>query len=128
MNTIKYYLLILFIGVGLVACNSEQEEKGYQFTDPNMGALYISTPQLDENIPMIVTRSADFSMLDPKQFIIEIYQQGETSYYKRYDSFAALKQEGMPLELPVGTYTVRAFSYDSIPVLREQPYFMGEAT
>ncbi len=130
MKTIKYYILILLIGVGITSCQSEKEDEGYLFTDPTAGALYLIAPDVNEDIPMIVTRSADFTMLDKKNFIIEIQGIGSSnsSTFRRFETYTALEQEGMPLELPVGSYSVKAFSYDSVAVLREQPYFFGETT
>lgn len=128
MKNIQYCISILLIGLGAISCQPEKGEADYPFTNLNVGALYLGTPEINEDIPTIITRSADFSMLDKNKFIIEIQGTGSSngSTFKRFETYTQLEEYGMPLELPVGPYLVRAFSYDPADVLREQPYFLGK--
>ncbi len=125
MKTLYFYISLILLGFCLSSCDSEPEV-GFQFSGSDMGAVNFQAPQINEDIPRIITKSADFTMLDPSLFIVEIYKKGETTYYKRFDTFEKLKEEGMPLELPVGEYIIKAFSYDSVAMLRDKPYFRGE--
>lgn len=125
MKRIYVYIILLF-GCGFISCSSE-EDAGFKFSGDNAGALTIRGLTINGDIPWVITKAADFSMLDPSRFIIEIYKEGNTEPYKKYDTLEQLKQEGSALELPVGDYIIKAFSYVPKPVLRDKPYFVGES-
>lgn len=111
----------------MVSCSSSDTEE-YTFSSPNVGALSIQTPLVNNEIPVLITKSANFDVLNPDNFIIEIYKQGESNYYKRYETFTQLKQEGTPLELPIGDYILKTFSCNPVAMLRDMPYFVGSKT
>jgi len=124
-KTLYFCLGLLLASLCFSSCNSGEEE--FVFSGPDVGALKLQMPVIDQSNPIIITRSADFSKLDPANFVIEIYKKGEESYYKRFETFTDMQEEGTPLELPVGGYLVKAFSADQLPVFRDIPYLYGEA-
>ncbi|WP_280749387.1 DUF4493 domain-containing protein [Parabacteroides sp. PF5-9] len=119
------YLILILTGFSLFSCSLGHEDN-FSFSGSEMGGLNLQIPTVDDSDPIMITRSADFSILNAADFTIEIYKKGENSYYKRYETYTAMQQEGTPLELPVGDYTIKAFSYEQEPVLRDKPYFLGE--
>lgn len=124
MKRIYIYLSLLIWGCGITSCDSDHDPEP-SFSREGVGRLFFQSVDLNEEIPRIITKGADFSMLDPTQFVVEIYKKnGEL--YKSFDTFQQLKEEGTPLELPVGYYTVKVFSYEPEPILRGKPYFSGE--
>lgn len=125
MKRIYIYLSLLLLGCGVVSCDSESDEPEYPFSRNGVGALSFQKIELNEDIPWIITKAADFSMLDSALFIVELYKKGG-ELYKRFESYQQLIKEGTPLELPVGDYVAKVFSYDREPVLRGKPYFLGE--
>lgn len=117
---------LLLTALYFSSCSSDHEEE-FSFSGPDKGGLRLQMPNIDQTDPVVITKAADFTMLDPELFIIEIYRAGESQYYKRFETFIDMQEEGTPLELPVGDYTVKAFSCDPDPVMRGVPYFCGEA-
>lgn len=125
-KTASLCLALLCMALCFSSCGTDQEE-GFPFSGPNTGGLHLLLPAIDQSDPIVISKAADFSRLDPEQFVIEIYRAGESAYYKRFETFMQMQQEGTPLELPVGNYTVKAFTCDPEPVMRDIPYFYGEA-
>lgn len=123
-RTIKALYLVC-ASLCLSSCGSEQDDD-FRFSGPDRGGLILQMPVIDTADPVIISRAADFTRLDPADFIIEIYPAGESDYYVRYETYTDMQAAGT-LELPVGDYIVKAFSHDPAAVEQEAPYFYGEA-
>lgn len=113
-----YWILIVFAGL-LGAC---QEEETPAFTS-GAGGLDLKSPSADTEteIPVILTKGIRFDM-NPATFPIVISDQNGNAY-KTFSSYAAMREEGTPLVLPVGKYTIRASSFTPAARVSESPYF-----
>lgn len=113
-----HWILIVFVCL-LAAC---QEEETSSFSR-GAGGLNLKSPSADTEteIPVILTKGIRFDM-DPATFPIVIYDQSGTAY-KTFPSYTAMIQEGTPLVLPVGKYTVKASSFTPAAGVSESPYF-----
>ena len=112
--------LITFCGLVFSSCSMQENLKPE--IPSGMGSLNIQpTAETDIQIPVITTRSSD---LLPEQDVNTYYLSitGETD--KEYEQFSDLVDEGLPLELPVGDYTitVSSFKRDGVSI-SEKPYF-----
>ncbi|MDF9831116.1 DUF4493 domain-containing protein [Parabacteroides sp. PF5-6] len=122
-QTITRCLCLILAGFCLSSCGADSDE-AFTFSGPDKGGLRLQLPALDPSEPIVISKAADFTLIDPADFVIEIYKKGEDNYYKRFETFTDMQAEGTPLELPVGEYTVKAFSCDPDPVM-DMPYFCG---
>lgn len=119
------YSMVVLLGLFL-SCHAGQPET--PFSDGTGGLNLQSASDTEIKIPVIYTRSDEVSFdLDPEAFPIAIYRESETTPVKDFPSFADLKAEGMPLVLPVGTYTVKACSFKPVEKVSSEPYFEGIA-
>lgn len=125
MKALYFCISLLLTGFCFSSCSRDEED--FRFSGSNVGALNLQIPAIDQSSPIIITRAADFTMLDPANFVIEIYKAEEESCYKRFETFTDMQEEGTPLELPVGGYVIKAFSCDPLSVEQGTPYFYGEA-
>lgn len=113
--------LITFCGLVFSSCSMQENLKPE--IPSGMGSLNIQpTAETDIQIPVVTTRSSE---LFPEQDVNTYYLSitGETN--KEYDQFSDLIDEGLPLELPVGDYsiTVSSFKRDGVSI-SEKPYFL----
>lgn len=122
-NCMKQNIISLITFCGLVFSSCSMQENLKPEIPSGMGSLNIQpTAETDIQIPVITTRSSE---LFPEQDVNTYYLSitGETN--KEYDQFSDLIDEGLPLELPVGDYsiTVSSFKRDGVSI-SEKPYFL----
>lgn len=75
------------------------------------------------DIPVIMKST---STVDVDTFHIVIKDVSGLPIKQNFDTFAELKKEGLPLLLPVGTYTAEAFSGDLSEVAFDSPCYRGQ--
>lgn len=139
-----YTSILLLLCACFYSCQTEVENE-HTFTTPNIGGLNFQTFAVDTtDIPIIMTKAPDFGVLNKEDFIVRFYTHDGSEYTggitnseidgsqstNKYSgkTLRRLREMGMPLLFPIGEYTMKAFSYDSIAVLVDKPYFMGETT
>lgn len=117
---IRKGIVFLFSGL-LLSCNSDNEIP--TFTD-GIGGLRLQTPSTESVIDIpVITKSPVFNP-DPETFPVTIYKGEEV--VKQFDTFAAMKEAGMPLQLTNGNdYSVKASSHKQTEAKSDQPYFEG---
>ena len=136
-----YDVLLIISSVLLFSCQNTSEEE-VSFTKKNVGGLRLTSLDINTiDIPVVSTKAADFSMLDKENFILKFYKEDGSEYTGGVEdvnssgkptisysgkTLKELKELGMPLLFPVGTYKVEAFSYKKENILENKPYFWGE--
>lgn len=115
----KIYWLFIVFACLLTACSEEETPSIAR----GAGGLDLKNPSADTEteIPVILTKGIRFDM-NPATFPIVIYDAGGNAY-KTFQSYAAMIQEGTPLVLPTGKYTVKASSFTPAARVSEAPYF-----
>lgn len=121
---IRKGVMLLFSGLLLSSCSNDNEAP--MFAD-GVGGLRLQAPSTESVIDIpVITKSPVFNP-DPETFPIAIYKGEEL--VKQFDSFAAMKEAGTPLQLPNGDgYSVKACSYEQTEAKSDQPYFEGIET
>ncbi|MCC8172411.1 MAG: DUF4493 domain-containing protein [Parabacteroides sp.] len=124
------FLLLGIFSLLAVSCQSEDiisgDVTGEQSIPEGMGGLSIrSVATVDESSIPVITTTKSFGM-DVNNFIVEIRNEaGEV--VKKFDSYRELKEGSQPMViLPVGKYTLRAYSSEPVNGGFDVPYFMGE--
>lgn len=128
-----FYLLPLWLL--LFACTNDQagiHEENEQIPD-GMGAVRLEIKSTTEfDIPTIMTRAVHHFDMDPTTFPLRIYEKGNDgslTLVKAFDSYEALVDNGLPLQLPVGTYQIVASSF--VPAegeeVTDKVYFEGKS-
>lgn len=127
MNSCKIYCLILLCLIGMMACD-RNEELGGRFTyEDGVGGLDLSTAVAEQQTVSIITKAADFSGIDAKNFYVAIKNQETGELVKEFSSFSAMEDAGLPLLLPIGKYSVIASSFNlQNKETSEMPYFVDE--
>lgn len=122
--------LLTFAATLLIGCDNAQEAGKETWID-GTGALNLQTPTTESevDIPIIYTKAGEVSFgMKPETFPIYIYEEDGTSVVKSFPSFAALREAGTPLVLPVGEYVIKACSFAPTEGVSEKPYFEGSST
>lgn len=123
----KHILSILgsFALLCMVGCGENEADNISVFPE-NMGGLNMAANMSTEQVIPVITRSADFSGLSADDFYIKILNdKGEVT--KEFESLATMRDEGLPVILPIGNYTAFASSFK--PDGKEhsnEPYFEVE--
>lgn len=122
---ISYIVTIASIFI-LSGCNKEFSTET-AFADGE-GGLNLQLPTFEDQtrIPIIYTK-ADTTLdveVEPSAFVVKF--EGKKS--KEFVSYAAMRDSGVPLLLPVGSYTVTAHSSGVIEDVSDKPYFEGVET
>ncbi len=113
--------------IGLIACNRD-EEFGNTFSyQDGVGGLDLSTTIAEKQTISIITRAADFSEINAKDFYVAIKNQETGEVVNEFSSFSSMEDAGFPLLLPVGKYSVIASSFNlQNTEVSEKPYFVDE--
>ena len=123
MKLIISYIVILASAFVLSGCNEEVTPN--TLFSAGEGGLNLLLPTVEEDIkiPVIYTR-ADTTLnveVDPNVFALEI----DGPKPKSFDSFSAMRDSGVPLLLPIGSYVVKAYFPINVEHVSEEPYFEG---
>ncbi len=93
----------------MVGC-SENEANNVPVFPENTGGLNMVAGMSTEQVIPVITRSADFSDVSADDFYIKILNdKGEIA--KEFASLTAMRDEGLPVILPIGSYTAFASSF-----------------
>lgn len=93
----------------MVGC-SENEANSVPVFPENTGGLNMVAGMSTEQVIPVITRSADFSDVSADDFYIKILNdKGEIA--KDFASLTAMRDEGLPVILPTGSYTAFASSF-----------------
>ena len=116
-RTIQYTISLITLLFLLSGCKDETWDN-----DTNTSATY-GTLQLSEMKIEIANSKAVNSrdLTDTEDYIIEIYRDG--AIYRSFSRYGAMPEK---LELPTGTYTVKARSGDVLAASWFSPYYEGE--
>lgn len=119
------FLLLSLFSMLAVSCQSEDILEEVSIPE-GMGGLSIRSVAADESgISEIKVTTKGFGM-DVNDFIVEI-RNGAGEVVKKFNSYRELKEGSQPMViLPVGTYTLRAYSSEPVNGGFDVPYFMGE--
>lgn len=116
MNTIHYYIFVLST-ILLCSCQKESD------LSEGCGSLsLLMDTKSGTDIPVIM-KSA--STVDVDTFHIVIKDANGQPIKQNFDTFAELKKEGLPLLLPIGTYTAEASSGDLPEAAFDSPCYRG---
>lgn len=122
----KKYWIYLMMSLGLAACSHEADSP---FSE-GMGGLRL-TAKMDTEIAIpVITKSADFSDLQVEDLYIRIYdEEGTLKLSETYGRLLEKDEEGkggLPIVLPLGTYSVKAStSVKESEGVMETPYFLA---
>lgn len=118
-NKMKQYIksiVSLIVFCLFVSCSDGQEDilSGDKNIPAGMGMVDLkvkSNTTID--IPTINTKAEHKFDMDPTTFPLVIYSKSGETYtkVKEYESYTALVNEGLPLQLPIGTYKIVASSF-----------------
>lgn len=113
-----YYTLSLFFAIILYACQTEDTLKS------DVGYLRLNINESNETLTKAASLPEGYT---GKQIAVKIIDKSG-KVIKKTDDWELWKNE--PIELPVGTYTIQAFSYgfDGKQSAIEAPYYYGEET
>lgn len=106
-------------------CSQNEDDNTPVFPD-NAGGLNVVANMSTEQVIPVITRAADFSDVSADDFYIKILNDnGEVA--KEFATLSAMRDEGLPVILPTGSYTAFAASFkpDGIKV-SQNPYFEVE--
>lgn len=101
------YISLLLLGFGFLACQSEQPEGLTK--QGSLALLMDSRESIDISLTPIM-KSEIAPTADVNDFHIVIKNHEGTPIVQEFDTFEELRHVGMPLLLPVGTYTAEASS------------------
>lgn len=108
------------------SCSQNEDANTPVFPD-NTGGLNVAANMSTEQVIPVITRSADFSGLSADDFYIKI-SNGEGEVTKEFESLATMRDQGLPVILPIGDYVAFAASFkpDGVKV-SQNPYFEVES-
>ena len=131
MKTYSNISILLLSLVSLLAVSCQKEEKGNEVNMPEgFGALSVRTLDLDDAMQAIQTKA--FGM-DVNTFKVVLEKQSDDENATEpeeiivYETYAEMKKEDF-ITLPVGFYTVKAYSREKMEGGAFTPYFCGEQT
>ncbi len=127
MKTLNNISLLLFSILSMLAVSCQKDEIGNNDVPENYGQLSLQTVGIDDEIKVVGTKS--FGM-DASTFKVELKSNPtndnplDTTIV--FDSFAEMQKKAF-IVLPVGSYTVKAYSRDKMEGgIFDKPYFYGE--
>lgn len=124
-KTIFYTLFCCALLAAFTACNEETDGQDSPYTEGCGGLKLETDAEIHVPIP-VITKSADFSEISKDDFYIVIRDEAGT-VKKEFDSYATMVDEGFPLILPIGNYSVIASSYKvGDTKVSNVPYFVDE--
>lgn len=131
MNTRNIILFLSFLPFWLlIACSQEDIDENSSTSNipDGMGVVYFNMKApTDIEIPTYMTRATHHFDLDPNTFYLAIYQKNAMTPYKEFNSYNALVDSGLPLQLPVGAYEALASSFKKGDTkVSKKPYFAGK--
>ena len=124
----KYFNKILAIGLllcaGLSSCEMKDEIKGGKNGNSDFGYL-----ELGVGVSAKTNQSsrAEVETVSADEFPVEINGVTASDYKKTFNTYAELKAQGK-IELPVGSYIVKAHTPGDIKPQMDAPYYYGEAS
>lgn len=124
----KYFNKILAIGLllcaGLSSCEMKDEIKGGKNGNSDFGYL-----ELGVGVSAKTNQSsrAEAETVSADEFPVEINGVTASDYKKTFNTYAELKAQGK-IELPVGSYIVKAHTPGDIKPQMDAPYYYGEAS
>lgn len=122
-NNILYVLLLLF--TVFTACNEESDLNNSPYAE-GMGGLSLKNSTSSQITIPIITKSADFTDIEAGDFYVGILDASGKEV-KKFDTFTKLLEEGLPLILPYGTYTVVSSSFEKGDTkVSNNPYFVDQ--
>lgn len=111
-----HYILLLFLAGIIISCQQDEETSA-------VGRLSLDMDtKSGTDIPVVLKSAAT---VDVDTFHIVIKDASGNPVKQNFDTFAELKKEGMPLILPVGSYTVEASSGDLPDAVFDKPCYRG---
>lgn len=127
MNSCKIYYFILLCLVGVMACDRNEETGSRVSYENGTGGLDLSAAVTGKQTISVITKAADFSEIDVKNFYVAIKNQETGEVVKEFSSFSVMEDAGFPLLLPIGKYSVIASSFNlQNTEVSEMPYFVDE--
>lgn len=127
MKTLNNISILLFSVLSMLAVSCQKDEIGNNDVPENYGQLSLQSVGIDDEIQVIGTKA--FGM-DAGTFKVELKSNPTNDYPLDttivFDSFAEMQKKDF-IVLPVGTYTVKAYSRDKVEGgIFDSPYFYGE--
>ena len=116
MNIIYY--IFVFSTIFLSSC-----QKDFESSEGRGSLSLLMDTKSGTDIPVIMKST---STVDVDTFHIVIKDVSGLPIKQNFDTFAELKKEGLPLLLPVGTYTAEAFSGDLSEAAFDSPCYRGQ--
>lgn len=127
MNKNKLYTL-LFLILGLLSACGEDRNMDNMLSSyaDGMGGLNLKNNTSTHITIPVITKSADFTDIEAANFYVGILDASGKEV-KKFDTFTELLEEGQPLVLPYGTYTVISSSFEKGDTkVSKNPYFFDK--
>lgn len=127
MKTINNISILLFSILSMLTVSCQKDEIGNQDVPENYGQLSLQSVGIDDEIQVVGTKA--FGM-DVSTFKVELKSNPTVDHPLDttivFDSFAKMQEKDF-IVLPVGEYTVKAYSRDKVEGgVFDSPYFYGE--
>lgn len=127
MKTINNISILLFSILSMLTVSCQKDEIGNQDVPENYGQLSLQSVGIDDEMQVVGTKA--FGM-DAGTFKVELKSNPTVDHPLDttivFDSFAEMQTKDF-IVLPVGEYTVKAYSRDKVEGgVFDSPYFYGE--
>lgn len=125
MRKILQYTFFLPLFAAFTACSEDADLNNSPYAE-GMGGLSLKNNTSTHITIPVITKSADFSDIDAANFYVGILDE-KGAVAKEFDTFTELLEEGQPLVLPFGTYTIISSSFKKGDTkVSEKPYFVDQ--
>lgn len=125
MKKILLYTLFIPFFAAFTNCSDDTELNNSPYIK-GMGGLSLKNSTFTHITIPVITKSADFSDIKVDNFYVGILKADGT-VAKEYDTFTELMNDGLPLILPHGSYSVISSSYKKGETkVSDAPYFVDQ--